>query len=82
MNQFVKFLPHVIQTLVVLTHNVESKMELVHVLAPRIMLEIRMRAADQNASSTQIVLQTKLVSETNVKTLAQELVDRMPIVKL
>jgi hypothetical protein len=81
-NQFAKYPPHVIQVLVVQMHSVASKMELEHVLAILIMLEILMRAADLNAFSTPTVLPTKLVSETNARTLAQELVDKMQIAKL
>jgi len=81
-NQFAKYPHHVIQTHVALTHNAASRMELEHALVLPIMLEIPMRAADQNASSIPTVPPTKLVSEINARTHAQELVDKMPIVKL
>lgn len=81
-NLLLKYPLHAIQTLVDLMRNVANKMELEPVFVMISILAIHTKDVDQNVFSTQIVPPTRPVLETNVRILAQALVDKMPIVKL
>jgi hypothetical protein len=74
--------PPALRILAEFTLIVESKMELVHVFAIKIMLETLIKVADLNVFSVPIVLPTSLASIVNVKIPVPVLVLQTPFVKL